>query len=78
MSEVINTQPQYFTRPEAAEWLTANGYPISKTYLGKLAHTGGSPIYRIFGNRALYTPSDLLEWAQARISAPKANSVMGA
>jgi len=71
---MTSTEIKYLTRPEAAAWLTANGYPITKTYLGKLAHTGDSPIYRIFGNKALYAPSDLLEWAEQRISQPLSNT----
>ena len=35
------------------------------------ATTGGGPIYRIFGNRALYTPDDLLAWAEEKLSAPR-------
>lgn len=63
-------QPQYFTRAESADYLTAQGYPITTKYLAKLAHEGDSPRYRIFGNRALYAPADLLEWAEKRMSAP--------
>lgn len=69
-----NTLPQRFTRTESAAFLTENGYPITAKYLAKLAHTGGSPTYRIFGNRALYTPADLLEWAEQRMSAPVSNA----
>jgi len=70
---MLNTQ-QNLTRRQAAEWLTAKGYPTAKTTLDKLATIGGSPTYRIFGNRAIYTTADLLEWAEARLSAPVENT----
>ena len=61
----------YLLRPEAAEFLTARGFPTAKNTLQKMATTGGGPIYRIFGNRALYTPDDLLTWAEAKLSPPR-------
>lgn len=61
---------QFLTRIEAAAFLTENGYPIGKGTLQKIASTGGGPRYRIFGNKALYTPSDLIDWAESRCSEP--------
>lgn len=69
---VIKTE--YLTRTQSAEWLTESGYPITASYLGKLAHTGDSPIYQIFGNKALYRPEDLQSWARGRISKPLENT----
>ncbi len=63
--------PSYMLRPEAAEFLTDRGFPTAKNTLQKYATTGGGPVYRIFGNRALYTPEDLLDWADAKLSAPR-------
>lgn len=62
---------KYLTRPEAAEYLNERGYPTTKGTLQKIASTGGGPAYRIFGNKALYAPGELVEWAEARCSAPK-------
>ena len=61
----------YILRPEAAEFLTERGFPTTKNTLQKYATTGGGPIYRIFGNRALYTPGDLIGWAESKLSAPR-------
>ena len=61
----------YMRRPEAAEFLADHGFPTTKNTLQKYATTGGGPVYRIFGNRALYTPEDLLDWADAKLSAPR-------
>lgn len=71
-------QPQFHTRAGAAEYLTAQGYPIATSYLAKLAHMGGGPTYQIFGNRALYRAGDLLEWAQSRLSGPISNTAQRA
>ena len=61
----------YMLRPEAAKFLTDRGFPTAKNTLQKYATTGGGPVYRIYGNRALYTPEDLLDWADAKLSAPR-------
>jgi hypothetical protein len=58
-------------RSEAAEFLTESGFPTTKNTLQKYASTGGGPIYRIFGNRALYAPEDLLKWASEKLSSPR-------
>ena len=61
----------YLLRPEAAKFLKERGFPTTKNTLQKYATTGGGPVYRLFGNRAVYTPDDLLEWAEAKTSAPR-------
>jgi hypothetical protein len=62
---------KYLTRPEAAQYLTERGLPISKLTLQKLATLGGGPPYRIWGNKALHQPADLDAWAEAKLSAPR-------
>jgi hypothetical protein len=62
---------KYLTRPEAAEHLTARGLRISKNTLQKMATTGGGPDYRHFGNRTVYLPEDLDDWAESKLSAPQ-------
>lgn len=69
----LTTRP-FLTRAEAAAFLTENGYPVGKGTLQKIASTGGGPVYRIFGNRALYAPSDLLAWAEQRCSEAKVSA----
>lgn len=64
-------QPEYLTRPEAADYLTARGLRVTKATLQKWATTGGGPTYQIFGNKALYTPPNLDAWAQEKLSAPR-------
>ena len=61
----------YLLRPEAAKFLTERGFPTAKNTLQKMATTGGGPVYRIWGNRALYTGGDLLNWAEAKLSPPR-------
>jgi hypothetical protein len=62
---------KYLTRAEAAAYLTERGLPISKNTLQKMACLGGGPPYRIFGNKALHRPSELVEWASTKLAAPK-------
>lgn len=61
-------QTDYLSRLEAAEYLTGKGLPVSKGTLAKWATVGGGPTYYRFGNRAVYRPSDLDLWAQAKLS----------
>ena len=62
---------QYLTRPEAAAFLAERGFPVTKGSLQKLASVGGGPRYRIFGNKALYSAVELIEWAESPCSEPK-------
>ena len=65
---------RYLTRPEAAIYLTNCGLPVSKNTLQKMACLGGGPEYRIFGNRAVYRPTDLDEWSENKLSSPRQNT----
>ena len=62
---------KYLTRVEAAAYLTALGFVTTKGTLQKWATVGGGPVYRRFGVRALYKPSDLDDWAQAKLGPPR-------
>jgi hypothetical protein len=62
------------TRVAAAAFLQEKGYPISPKRLAKLAHEGGGPLYRRWGNRAIYLPTELLRWAESRASSPHCHS----
>jgi hypothetical protein len=62
------------TRQEAADFLTANGFPFAASTLNKLFSIGGGPACVHFGRRPLYEPEELLRWARSRTSAPRKNS----
>lgn len=59
------------TRKQAADALTARGYPTSDRTLSTKATRGGGPPFRKFGPRALYRWADLLAWAEGRLSLPR-------
>jgi hypothetical protein len=61
----------FLTRQDAAEFLTQRGLPVTKNQFQKLATTGGGPEYSIFGNRAVYSPENLLAWAEAKLTASR-------
>jgi hypothetical protein len=61
---------RYLNRGEAADYLTNRGLRISKNTLQKMATIGGGPDYQVFGNRAVYLPSRLDIWADARLGSP--------
>ena len=66
---------KYLNKTEASQFLKEElGISISKTTLSKYITQGGSPVYRKFGRRVLYTPEDLIAWANARMSKPRLNS----
>lgn len=60
----------YLTRVEAAAYVSRKGAELSKATLQKLATVGGGPIYRRFGNKALYTPADLDRWLVEKMGKP--------
>jgi len=62
------------TRDAAAAFLQGHGYPITPKRLAKLAHEGGGPIYRRWGSRAIYSPAELLKWAETRASDPRSST----
>lgn len=66
---------KYLERPEAAQYLTDElGLRVSKGTLQKWVTVGGGPAYRRFGKRAVYLISDLNEWAERKLSAPRLSS----
>lgn len=66
---------RYINRAEAAQYLTEQwGLRTSKNTLQKWVTTGGGPIYRRFGMRAVYRCQDLDAWAEAKLSAPRTSS----
>jgi len=65
------TPESLLTRDRTAAELTAHGFPVAAKTLATLASRGGGPPFRKFGPRAIYSWADALEWAQARLSAPR-------
>jgi len=65
---------KFLDRTEAAQYLAELGLRVSKNTLQKWATVGGGPVYRRFGNRAVYQAGDLDEWALAKLSAPRRTS----
>jgi len=61
---------QFLTRAEAAQVLSARGFPTSKATLDTLAVRGGGPRFVYWGRKPLYTVAALLEWAEGRLSGP--------
>jgi hypothetical protein len=70
MVDVPNDPDALLTRNQTAEALTKAGYPVKAKTLATKVSRGGSPPYRIFGQRALYRWGDALLWAKSRLSAP--------
>ena len=56
------------SREDAAKFLTDRGYKIKYCTLATFAHRDMGPAYVVWGNRALYSEADLLDWAESRRS----------
>jgi hypothetical protein len=65
------------SREHAAAALTAAGFPTAPATLATRASRGGGPPYQRYGARAVYRWGDLLEWAEARLSAPMRSTSEG-
>ena len=72
VDEVIPVLDALLTRKQATQALIRAGFPVGPQTLSYQAHLGRGPGYQIFnGYRALYRWSDVLDWAQARLSTPR-------
>jgi phosphate-selective porin len=58
-------------RKQVAEALTSAGFPVAPASLATMVCRGGGPPYRTFGRVVLYKWGDALEWAEARMTAPR-------
>lgn len=65
---------RYYSRNEAADLIKSRGLPITRNTLQKYATTGGGPVYRRFGNRAVYLAADLDAWIEEKLSSPRAST----
>jgi hypothetical protein len=54
-------------REQAAAFLSERGFKTSPKTLASMATRGGGPRFRRFGRFPVYTPADLLRWAEARL-----------
>ncbi len=60
---------------EAADYLQERGHPGASAFrLKQLRTEGGGPRYRKVGRFVRYEESALNEWADARLSAPRAST----
>lgn len=66
-------EKKFLTRQESADYLSSQGLPTTKATLEKLASVGGGPPYQIYRNKALYTPNNLISWAESKLSSLKAD-----
>ena len=60
----------FLSRSQAADYMCAEGFTVSKNTLQKYATVGGGPVYRRFGRRAVYTRADLDAWIEQKLSDP--------
>jgi hypothetical protein len=55
-------------RQQAAAALTARGYKTTASTLATLASRGGGPLFSKFRSHVVYRWSDLLEWAESKLT----------
>ncbi len=65
-----DSETKFLRRREAADYLRRRYGFTTPSSLAKFACCGGGPPFSYAGDLPLYRPSDLDEWAQAKISAP--------
>lgn len=58
-------------RRAASALLAEHGIPCAAATLATLATRGGGPTFVKFGHRALYRRSDLVTWAESKLSPPR-------
>jgi hypothetical protein len=66
-----NPGSTFLDRHGASALLGELGIPCAAATLATLATRGGGPLFVKFGSRALYRRDDLVEWARARLTAPR-------
>lgn len=59
----------------AVKLLNLNGYPTSKSSIYKLTSTNSIPFKR-FGSRLFFVKSELLDWAESKLSKRKNNEAI--
>lgn len=60
----------YLSRKEASKFLLSLGLFIAPSTLAKFASVGGGPTFRRFGRQVKYLRSDLISWAESRLTGP--------
>jgi hypothetical protein len=71
MSAIPDNPETLLRRRETAAALGEMGFPTTEATLATQAVRGGGPPYRTFGRIPLYRWSEVLEWAESRLSAPR-------
>jgi hypothetical protein len=64
------TEPRFYTRKQAPSFLTAQGFPISPRQFVKQSLPSATDPPQVgawWGGKALYTPAELLRWAESRL-----------
>lgn len=69
--EAASAPDRLLTRPGGSRYLREHGFPVAEATLATKATRGGGPSCSPFGRRALYRAGDLLDWAQAAMTAPR-------
>jgi hypothetical protein len=66
---------RFFTRKEAAEYLTVErGLRTASSTLQKFATVGGGPEYQRYGKLAVYTQEALDTFVETKLSAPRSST----
>jgi hypothetical protein len=74
MTDTTGDADPMLPRREAASFLRKRGFQVAEASLATWASRGGGPRYYKFGPKAIYKPSDLLDWAEAKLSAPRCST----
>ena len=66
---------RFLRRKEASDYVKEQyGVPCEDSTLAKYASTGGGPVFRKFGGKAMYTPEDLDRWVEEKLTPPQAST----
>ena len=71
MNQIPDSPDTLLRREATAQALTALGFQTKAATLATKATRGGGPPYRTFGRTVLYRWGDVLDWAEARMTAPR-------
>jgi hypothetical protein len=68
---IPNDPDALLNRTATSQALVESGFPVTVATLATAAVRGYGPPYKKFGRAALYKWDDALNWARARMSAPR-------
>ena len=67
----------WLTRRQTAIAVTKKGLPLKSATLATWATTGGGPPYHKWGRNVRYRMSEVLAWAESRLTGPMSSSSEG-